>query len=204
MKLVLTSDIHGHLVKTPPGDVLIVAGDLTKKGTRSELSFFEQWLTEQPQKHKIWIAGNHDFGLVGNVTLGKLMAKRTKSHYLYENTVDIDGVRFYGSPWTPWYHGWAFNYRMPTDRWNKMPHCDVLVTHGPPHGILDINHLANHVGCEDLMSRINLMNKKPKVHVFGHIHENYGQFERDGVHFINASACNGRYHPINPPIVVDI
>ena len=204
MKIVLTSDIHCRTITTPPADVLIVSGDMTFRATKAELDWFEEWLGQQPQTHKIWIAGNHELAIESNPQLAIALAKRTGSHYLYEDVFEIDKVRFYGSPWTPWFYDWAFNYHRPTDRWHNIPVCDVLITHGPPAGILDQTMHGDHVGCSDLMNAIKNMQERPKLHVFGHIHCAYGQREELGMKFVNASICDENYAAANAPILVEL
>jgi Icc-related predicted phosphoesterase len=100
---------------------------------------------------------------------------------------------------------WAFNLpRGPrlAAEWAKIPDTtDVLITHGPPMGILD--HVwGEHVGCADLLARIAAV--KPKVHAFGHIHEGSGVLVQDGTTYVNASICDGEYRPVNPIRVVDL
>ena len=97
----------------------------------------------------------------------------TNAHYLCDESLTLDGVKFYGSPWQPRFFDWAFN----KDRgaplkaiWDKIPlDTDVLITHGPPHGILDLTFDKIKAGCEELLLAVQRI--KPKVHVFGHIHE---------------------------------
>ena len=111
-----------------------------------------------------------------------------------------------GSPWTPIFFDWAFNLERGTaiaERWAQIPSdTDVLITHGPPAGILDQVNESLAVGCGDLaweLERLTL-----KLHIFGHIHESYGQQTLNDCRYINASTCTGQYKPLNPPIVVDI
>ncbi len=78
---------------------------------------------------------------------------------------------------------------------------DVLITHGPPFGILDETFEKEKVGCEELLKAVNRV--RPKIHIFGHIHEAYGELKLNGTHFINPSSCDLTYTPIQPPIVVD-
>jgi len=100
------------------------------------------------------------------------------------------------------------------EKWSLIPSdTDVLITHGPPYGILDQCHYWDpyfgidynrnvHIGCRDLLNELKRI--KPKVHIFGHIHESYGQMRQDDITFINASHMTGNYEAKNPPIVVDI
>ncbi len=118
--------------------------------------------------------------------------------YLQDSSVKIEGITFYGSPWTPTFFDWHFMAdRGPVinEKWNKIPEgIDVLITHGPPATILD-NVRGVPQGCSDLLERILQIN--PKYNVFGHIHEGYGITKRNSTIFINASVCDGRYRPIN-------
>jgi Icc-related predicted phosphoesterase len=78
----------------------------------------------------------------------------------------------------------------------------VLITHGPPANILDTTYGHVHAGCERLLARLRKI--KPRLHVFGHIHEAYGREVQDSTIFVNASTCDLRYKPSQPPIVVDL
>jgi Icc-related predicted phosphoesterase len=117
----------------------------------------------------------------------------------------IDGVKFYGSPWQPEFYDWAFNLprgEKLAEKWAKIPgNTDILITHGPAHGMLDWTPSGQRVGCEDLFHRI--MEVQPKIHVCGHIHCAYGQKNFNGVEFLNASVLDERYDYANKPIVVD-
>ena len=77
-----------------------------------------------------------------------------------------------------------------------------MITHGPPADILDLTSDGLHVGCKQLLERVKQI--KPRLHVFGHIHEGYGRVEQDSTIFVNASTCTLRYKPTQPPIVVDL
>ena len=205
MKIVCVSDTHNLCPKIPDGDIFVHAGDLTGRGTTQELQATASWIESLPHKHKIVIAGNHDFPLETNLLECREIL--TNCTYLHDSEVVIDGVKFYGSPWQPWFHSWAFNLQRGKQLevvWNLIPEdTDVLITHGPPHGILDLTYWDNqNVGCEELAKRVLKVN--PAVHVFGHIHEGYGELEFSGINFVNASSCNLQYQPINPPIVVEV
>lgn len=117
----------------------------------------------------------------------------------------IEGINIYGSPWQPWYHDWAFNLERGEEikkKWDLIPQgVDVLITHGPPHKILDKTIEGVDAGCEMLVEAIKRV--KPKIHVFGHIHEARGQVLQDGVHYINACSCDLTYRAKFSPIVVD-
>lgn len=210
MKLVLISDTHCKLnqIEIPDGDILIHSGDATFQGTVSEVAVFGvhmQRMKEKFPKGIIFIPGNHDWGFQLNSTLFRDIMGDVK--VLIDESIVIDGIKIYGSPVTPWFNNWAFNvYRGDAIKkyWDAIPDdTNILVTHGPPFGILDEVADGEHVGCEELMKRIREL-KQMKLHCFGHIHGSYGQYELDGVKYINASSCTERYQPFNPPIVLEI
>ena len=133
--------------------------------------------------------------------------------YLEDERVELMGVSFYGSPYQPEFHQWAFNMERgePLKKeWAKIPDqgIDVLLTHGPPlfHGDRVNLFSANvnpHTGCQDLRDRIKEL-KDVKFHVFGHVHEGYGvsvDEEIDDVMFVNASTVNFGYKVDNKPIM---
>ena len=148
--------------------------------------------------------GNHDWPIAhaGPEAMKDLIKNAI---YLENSGVEIDGVKFWGSPWQPEFFNWAFNLpRGPklAEMWALIPDdTDVLITHSPPYGILDQIYSGEHVGCEDLLAALQRV--RPKVHVFGHIHEGYGMLKQNGTTFINASVCDERYRPFNAPIVID-
>jgi predicted phosphodiesterase len=218
MRIVCLSDthnLHGRIA-IPEGDVLIHAGDFTMRGTAQEVAGFDAWLGAQPHRDKIVVAGNHDF--LFEREPGRARELLTAATYLCDSGVTAGGLRFWGSPWQPWFMDWAFNLpRGPAlgAKWSLIPDgVDVLVTHSPPHGILDevtgvpsfaagdVQGPDPHVGCEELRKAIERL--QPRLHVFGHIHEGYGRESRDGVAFVNASICDRHYRPLNPPVVVDL
>lgn len=212
MKIVCISDTHlQHNFKVPDGDVLVHAGDGTRMGKHHEIWDWAGWMGGLPHKHKIAIAGNHDWGFQKDPFVSRELMQRHGITYLQDSGVMIDGVKFWGSPWQPEFCGWAFNLsRFEGDLtrvWEQIPDdTNVLVTHGPPKNILDLTgdkyHAAENVGCWDLRERVRKL-KALKLHVFGHIHTSYGQELADGVKFVNASTCDENYDPVNPPIVVD-
>jgi Icc-related predicted phosphoesterase len=214
MKCVAVSDIHLRDVSTPDADLLIVSGDMTFKGTSVEMSWFANWLGKQPQHNKVWIAGNHELGLENNPELADRVAADTKSIYLNDSEVTIDGIRIWGSPITPWFYDWAFNRERGSDirkHWQLIPNgLDILITHGPPYGYLDETMDSDHVGCEELADRVlNQLTAPPRLHIFGHIHGGYGVTAvnhncGNTITMINASTCNERYEAINAPVEFEI
>lgn len=214
MKLVAISDTHtrwSNLI-IPECDVLISAGDYSFQGQPWIVKHFHAWLNEQSAKHIISVQGNHEVGVEKDFAMSKQLALQAcpRVHFLEEGEVIIDGVKFYGSAITPFFHDWAYN-RMRGEEirrhWDMIPRdTNVLITHGPPHGILDIVNYPNgtpkeRVGCHDLKERINELNID--IHVFGHIHSSHGQHHEGGTSFYNASICDEMYCPTNPVTVID-
>lgn len=117
-------------------------------------------------------------------------------------------INFHGSPWTPKFFNWAFNLKRGEalqEMWSKIPthHTDVLVTHGPPHGRGDMTLHSGHFGCQDLLQEIQ-HRVKPRLHIYGHIHEGYGASFDGQTLYVNASNLDIGYEAINPCIVVDL
>lgn len=215
MRLVFISDthsLHKDLV-IPPGDLIIHSGDFSGRGTLENLLEFNRWLGTLPHRHKLVLPGNHELYCEQNPGMAKLAL--TNGTLLIDEAITIDGVKFYLSPWSPEFYDWSFMKKRGAEIravWARIPEdTDVLITHGPPMGVLDLvvrvnertrERIPTHAGCYDLMERVKII--KPKVHAFGHIHEGYGTLVRDGTTFINASICDERYRPSNLPIVIDI
>lgn len=197
-----THNLHRHL-DVPDGDVLIHAGDFTGRGRVHEVAAFGAFLARLPHRHKIVVAGNHDFlferdrerarELLGDVT------------YLEDAGTRVADLDVWGAPWQPRFRDWAFNVDRGApiaEKWALVPdEVDVLVTHGPPFGVLDKTFDGRIVGCEELER--TLARVRPKLHVFGHIHESYGTRESSGTLFVNASNCDLSYRIPHPPVVVD-
>lgn len=207
MKFVVISDTHGlhDSLELPPGDVLIHAGDVSKRGYTREIKSFVNWFAVQPHPHKIFIAGNHDYFFEQKPQAEIEAIIPPNVIYLNDSGIELNGIRIWGSPIQPWYCDWAFNrQRGPEIRkhWDLIPaDTDILITHGPPFGFHDRLITGMAVGCEELTKKV--WELKPKIHIFGHIHEAYGESETDGVRFINAAVLNFRYEMQNAPIVFD-
>jgi Icc-related predicted phosphoesterase len=206
MRLVLLSDTHRmhDKIAIPDGDVLIHAGDFCGHGTPNQARAFAKFFQSLPHRHKVVIAGNHDRCLESDPHLSAEIFPHC--HYLRDSGVEINGLLFWGSPWQPWFLDWAFNLqRGPAlkAKWDLIPtNTAVLITHGPPRGILDKTHSGENVGCDDLLAAVERI--RPRLHVFGHIHEGYGQMSSGKTRFVNASICTLGYAPTNPAIVVDL
>ena len=224
-RIVCISDTHEQhrAITVPDGDILIHAGDLTYTGGHEQLRSAMAWMASLPHAHKIFVAGNHDWGFdeltrdgydntATRATL-KYEAGAMGLVYLQDAAADAAGLKVWGSADQPEFCGWAFNRTGPEllAKWATIPEdVDIVVTHGPPYGIGDATKHGLNVGCKHLQSRLYSLTRL-RMHVCGHIHEGYGHrrmsepFNPDGViHYVNASICNVSYNPINAPIVVDL
>lgn len=207
MKVLHISDTHGYhdQLKVDKGiDVIIHSGDATNyNDIRNEKEFYDfvEWYSKVDVAHKIYVPGNHDWYIAHN--------KKQSERVLYENNiillnkseVTLDGIKIYGDPTTPTFGNWHFtaNRGKIHRHWALIPEdTNVLVTHGPPKGILDLAidnrglGIIVHVGCKSLESRVKELGKLTH-HLFGHIHDNngnknYGVLLRDGVTYSNGSA----------------
>jgi len=223
VKLVIISDTHTmhHHVKVPEGDVLVHCGDWTNRGELHSIASFLDWFALQPHKHKVFIAGNHELSLEGYARKEslKLIHSYTNTidnfHYLENSSVVIEGLNFYGSPATPWFCNWAFNFQRGKDiaaEWKKIPdNVNVLITHGPSYGILDMVQDSGsnkgrdlHQGCKDLAERISFL-RELELHCCGHLHTDGGKYQKVlGVTYVNAAVCTERYQPTNLPVEIEI
>jgi Icc-related predicted phosphoesterase len=212
IKLDCISDLHLFFgPKLEGGDILVVAGDISYIGKMEDFIRFNSWLDQYKKKYSfiVFTPGNHDLGSQGNPDLFKSLVPNV-THYLINEPAEILGLKFFVSPITPTFMDWAWM----ADRgeaikryWDMIPeNTDVLVTHGPPYGILDQcpdwqDHTKSvSVGCEELLKAVQRI--KPRVHIFGHIHEGYGQITIDKTTFINAAIMDGQYNPVNDPISI--
>ncbi|MEO1655000.1 MAG: metallophosphatase domain-containing protein, partial [Bacteroidota bacterium] len=192
MRIVCLSDTHGahRNVAVPAGDLLIHAGDFCAYGSLGELEDFNNWLGELPHPQKVIIAGNHDICFGSSPLAAENLIKNAV--YLNDSAYEWRGLKIWGSPVTPRFFDFAFNRDRGVDiqkHWDLIPKdTDILVTHGPPWGILDKTFKGDSAGCEALKETLDRLN--PQLHLFGHIHEAYGQLESGKTTFINASIMN--------------
>ncbi|QYO65656.1 metallophosphatase domain-containing protein [Leptolyngbya sp. 7M] len=214
MRIVCISDTHNcnEQINVPEGDLLIHSGDATITGTTEEIRNFTRWFAGLPHKNKIFVAGNHDW-LFEREPRSARQLLDASIIYLQDSAVTINGFHIYGSPWQPRFYDWAFNLMRGPElakKWAMIPEdIDILITHGPPHGILDEvprQWGIENTGCEELGKRVDKIASggRLKLHIFGHIHCGYGTYEKFGVKFINASTCDEQYKPTQPAIVIDI
>jgi Icc-related predicted phosphoesterase len=188
MDITAIGDTHGchRQLDLQPGEMLIHTGDVTAYGLEHEFLDFLDWMETQPFRHKIFIAGNHDLYLQNNRELGRALIP-DEIIYLEGKATRIEGLKIYGTPASLFQGGMAFNYHAGEDiekEWEKIPgDTDILITQMPPKGILD-----NGSGCPQLLEKVDRI--RPKLHLFGHVHEGYGQYEGGGTVFCNAAVSN--------------
>lgn len=230
MDLTLISDTHNQHNKIKyfkqydnpvGGDIIIHCGDATVQGTESEVKDFLKWFGELDYSHRIFTPGNHDWLFEQNPTLARQMCKDAGVTLLLHESAIINGINFFGSPWTPFFHNWAFNagttvteaafFKKPYigDLWKDIPSdTEVLITHGPPYDILDELTYVNgdpkgqFVGCPELRKVVDRI--KPQIHAFGHIHCGYGEKHLNGISFYNVSICDSIYYPSNDVKVINL
>jgi len=203
MIIIATSDTHyrHEKVELAPGDVFIHAGDNNAGGPSCARDFIE-WVGELNYKHKIIIAGNHDNAFADDPKYIEQLCKDNGVIYLNDSGVEIDGVKFWGSPWTPKYGldiyvfnaarsvteqaFLGFKYPLIEEKWALIPEdTDVLITHGPAYDVLDVNKKGIPCGCVELRKAIEKI--KPQVHIFGHIHEGAGDTKINETEYYNVA-----------------
>lgn len=235
MKITFISDTHNRHkeIDCGKGDILIHCGDATGRGQSGEIEPFLKWFGSQNFNFRILIAGNHDWGFEREPERYEKMCAKYGVHYLNDFGMTVkcpwtqEEIKIWGSPVQPEFCNWAFNRRISKDlevdlyhypgkvhpwikpHWDKIPDdTDILITHGPPKGILDAVQNAfhgrdriAHVGCPHLKEAIKRV--KPKVHAFGHIHEQHGILVDDDIMYINASQLNDRYNVNYKPVEIE-
>lgn len=190
--------IGGSLSRSsiPDGDVLVHAGDLLQYGTLDELGRAARFFGALPHRTKVFVAGNHEVCLERRPAEARALLEGEGIVYLEDETRDLGGLVFHGSPWTPKLRIWAFGAARGAEiasKWARIPdRVDVLVTHVPPHGYGDRvswGPLSRHVGCPDLLARVRRV--KPRLHLFGHIHQAPGRWQEGPTTFANVTTDEG-------------
>lgn len=214
IKITALSDLHGETPELPGGDLLIVAGDCTASGKEQQWYRFFDWLNKQQYRKKILVAGNHDnFLAENNEHLLKQVAEGESSYdYLCDTGTEFEGLKIWGSPWVQWhkfFHPEVRKFCVPTDeelaeKWALIPNdTDILITHGPPWGILDTNARGQPCGSKSMSMRLAQID--PQIHVFGHIHERGGMQEKNEcTTFYNVSILDENYINVNKPTHIEI
>lgn len=191
-KITFISDTHESAEiwkKVPQHDgILVHCGDFTKMGRGPELNGEFHQMTLFPQTEKFFIYGNHE-----RVAENPGWPHPPELVRLHNSEwTSLDGLKFWGTPYTPEFNGWAFSYPRRSEKAESMfamipEGLDVLVTHGPPHGILDRAYGGTRIGCEVLSLALSKLKTPPKIHAFGHCHDAKGLFFDGRTLFINAA-----------------
>jgi len=218
MKIICISDTHTKHNQIPSQyidnadgsiDMIIHAGDVSSRGYKTEVINFLNWYNDLNFKYKILIAGNHDFYFeeAKPEEIKETLLEFPNIIYLNDSGVEIEGFKIWGSPVQPWFYNWAFNRTssMINEHWEKIPiDTNILITHGPMRGYLDLTDRGEPVGCPLLRNKISDL-KNLKLHVCGHIHEAYGRVDvPDGPTLVNASLLDLRYIMNHTPIIVEL
>lgn len=196
------SDTHGlhQGLKVPTYDLLIFSGDATNYRdpilNKEEFINFLNWFSTLSGP-KVFVAGNHDTFVEKREKVARKMVEDAGGIFLLNSSVEVYGLKIWGSPLTPEFNNWAYNrkrgdlYKV----WSKIPEdTDIIVTHGPPKGFLDLSENKKReleqCGCSALTKRIAAI--RPKACLFGHIHDfkecrNQGVISREGIIYSNAS-----------------
>jgi Icc-related predicted phosphoesterase len=213
MKIIAFSDIHGqqnekltHWFNGNSADLLIFAGDLQKNQTTDYGRDFINWFHGLPYPEKILVYGNHDshYKEINNyLEINKKMFSEIT--VLNNSSVNIDGIEIFGSPHSVEYGSWWFMMKDEdlAGLWKLIPNnTNILITHGPPYGILDNTCEGIAAGSKTLLERLKKLNDL-KYHIFGHIHEGNGIKKVDYKTFLNVSLLDERYQFVNMPIIID-
>lgn len=193
MRIVALADTHTFESEfaspIPDGDVFIHAGDLLREGTLEELASVAPWLQSLSHPTKLVIAGNHDVCFQTHREEACQILGPTV-RYLEDEVIQLEGITFWGSPWTPRFHDWAFMLERGEtirQKWRKIPdNVDILITHGPPKGIGDTVGGFGHMGCTELAEEMKRI--QPLLHLFGHSHPCGGLYFKDGINFVNVTS----------------
>lgn len=203
MRIVAISDLHGYLPSAvPDADLVLIAGDVCPDaaGPGDQAHWlryrFAPWAQRLRAGAKVMCWGNHDF--VGHMLRhypGSLPVE-----VVTDRKVSVLGLTIYATPWTRTVPGvWAFDVELDqlATYMAAIPSgIDILMTHGPPYGVLDRVVSGHRVGSKALADAVARV--KPKLHVFGHIHEARGQ---EGSSY-NVAIVDERYEPYKLPLTV--
>ncbi|CAL6002643.1 Calcineurin-like_phosphoesterase [Hexamita inflata] len=210
LRTTFISDLHGQYqrLKLPGGDLLLCCGDIlssskSQKQTVQQISDFCQWLNNQSYSVKIFVAGNHDLIFEAEKDAVKTIVSQYSQIYylLFEHVeLNINGIplKIFGGPYYQYYYSQVKQcFKLTEEKrieiLNKIdPDTDIIITHGPPKGFCDISNQGNSCGCQNLVGKI--IEIKPRLCAFGHIHEAGGIQANDQTWFINASIMEVGFH----------
>lgn len=186
--VVAISDLHGYLPKNlPKGELLFICGDICPVNESHHPTHQEHWVKQtflpwvKNQAEQIaFIPGNHDFYFERLFNLQKEDEFRVtlpkNVHYLRDSMIELNGLKIYGTPWTPTFGRWAWmkNEGILENIFAMIPEeVDFLLSHGPAYGMSDSCLQAGwenvqYVGSKSLREVIQC--KQIKHLLYGHIH----------------------------------
>lgn len=231
MKIAVLSDTHNiyDFANAPDADLLIIAGDILMQGSIKELQqvMLQLDMESHRWKHILIVPGNHDFALEKFINSSLSWEEFAKDYEIiyypsnmtisHEGLVEILDLKIFTWAWVPNLPNWAFH--MPDhdmkeycEKFDMPDKVDILVSHGPPRGILDLIPKYGQVGSRSMLKVFNFAHN---IHVFGHIHENYGYMLRNKSNkintdnaeyrkFYNVSILNEQYIKENKPITFEV
>ena len=207
MRIVIISDTHGGHEELGDlcGDVLIHCGDVEHLFRKDDQAIekIDDWFGRQQFDHVLCTGGNHDLTLERHVQAGKQPFRNAL--FLHDTELVIDGIKFFGAPWVPHLEKHAFfaDERALDEAWSRIPNdVDVLITHTPPAGVLDVSSRGATLGCKLLARRLKAV--KPVLHCFGHVHASAGSRVRGGTTYVNASSVNSSFEITVAPFECDL
>lgn len=227
IKIITLSDTHGLLLDLPECDLILHAGDFLPVENHSIKyqndwlhNEFRPWLNDLKCDCYIQVPGNHDLLFEKRP---ELIPNNFPCKFLIDQGFEFNGLKIWGSPWQLVFGNWAFNLTEEklSEKWKLIPdNIDILLLHGPSYGYGDkVVHetdkyglplqngpFVRHCGSKSLIKRIKEI--KPKITIFGHIHEGNGVYylESDEKNIImaNVSVMDGNYNLVNKPMMFDL
>lgn len=215
IKICAISDTHNRhellnnsIKNGGPFHLLIHCGDATNRGTNQEIKKFNDWILSLKEKRFIreciFVPGNHDIGF--DVRPDECIKICNSIDYILINSaVEVKGLKIYGTPNVPTFGDWAFmkDERALENIYSSIPQdLDILISHGPPHGILDRNAEYKNCGSISLLEAIN--SKKPKNVLCGHIHEDRGLKQLEHFNVYNISCISPDYKYMRDPVDIEL
>ncbi len=212
-----THNKHAKLEVPPDVDAAIHCGDESmqrkSKWNEPEARDFFRWYSDLPIATKIYVPGNHSTSVENGIIRPE---EYPTIKFLIHEGWEWDGLKIFGSPYTPWFFAWAYNVARPDlDKlWSEIPAgLDILITHGPPKGIMDVTRDWRskepiHVGSLSLTKQVT-ERIVPRVHAFGHLHDeagiqNFGQQQRGETQFINCACCDLSGQLVHHGMVIEV
>jgi len=208
-----THSLHYSLGDLPSADIFIHSGDVSTVGSDGEVGDFNNWLGSLKGKYRemLVISGNHDYwetnwrlnrGALSDATAQSpnyFQEKITNAKVLNHDLVEVMGLKIWGAGWAP-RRGDSFS----GNNYDDVPAgVDILVTHDGPVGIFDSTAGGSWGSSQQLRSAI--YRSKAKVHLFGHIHEQRGHWQKGGgsfqggVEYRPNPGSNQVFRPNGPP-----